>query len=402
MTGFINIGLVFILILLLTLKRVCLWGSLLAATVLLGLLYHLPLSRIGLDLVSSALDKDTVFLLFALLGILFFGNLMRETGRMDEITEGLRHVLKDIRVVIALLPAMIGMLPIMGGALVSAPMVVAGSDELKLSAERRTFINYWFRHIWEYSLPTFPAIVIAATVIGIPVRKFSWGNFPLTLAAILSGALSGFRGVSKPVKEMDRSSEATSPGRLFQDLCPLLLVLALVIGFKVRLAYALAIAIGGMILLFRIQWKDISRGFRQSLDMELLLTVIAIMGFKKILETSQAITSVSGSLSASGIPVPIIVMFIPFLIGFMTGYPIATMGIALPIIATFLKDDPRYLGYIMLGFTSGFCGQMVSPFHLCLVLTKEYFGASWKGIYQLTLLPVVFILAIRLLMTLFL
>ena len=94
----------------------------------------------------------------ALIAILFFSNLMKETGRMDEILEGFRHILKDIRVVIALLPALIGLLPIVGGALVSAPMVVAGSDELRLSAERRTFINYWFRHVWEYILPTYPAV----------------------------------------------------------------------------------------------------------------------------------------------------------------------------------------------------------------------------------------------------
>jgi integral membrane protein (TIGR00529 family) len=401
MTELIKIGIVFILLLLLTFKRVNLWICLFASTVLLGLLFHLSIGRIALDILSAGLYKDTLLLMGALTAILIFSNLMKETGRMDEILEGFRHIFKDIRVVIAMLPAMIGLLPIIGGALVSAPMVVAGSDELKLSAERRTFINYWFRHIWEYTLPTYPAFILAATVTGISVRRFSWINLPLTPAAILGGIIA-FWGVSKSLKEPDPSSRAASLGRLFQNLSPLLLALILVIGLKVELAYALGVAIGGMILLFRIGGEKVFKGLRSSLDIELLLTVVAIMGFKKVLETSQVITSISGFLSASGIPVLCTVMVFPFMIGFMTGYAIATIGIALPVLAPFLKDHPQFVGYMALGFTSGFCGMMLSPFHLCLVLTKNYFGANWKGIYQLAVLPTAFILLVRLLMTLFL
>ncbi len=247
MTGLIKVGIVFIALICLTIKKVNLWISLFAATILLGLLFHLSVSQIALDLLSSALDRSTLLLLSALTAILFFSNLMRETGRMEEILEGFRHILRDIRIVIALLPALIGLLPIIGGALVSAPMVVAGSDELRLSAERRTFINYWFRHIWEYMLPTYPAVILAAAVIGIPARRFSWANLPLTAVAILGGMIAGFWGVSKSLKELDPSSQTTSLVRLIQNLSPLLFALILVIGFKVELAYALGIAIGGMI-----------------------------------------------------------------------------------------------------------------------------------------------------------
>ena len=97
---------------------------------------------------------------------------------MTEILEGFRHVFKDMRVVITMLPAMIGLVPIVGGALVSAPMVVEGSDELGLSPERRTFVNYWFRHLWEYVVPTYPGLILAATMLGMPVRRFGWINLP--------------------------------------------------------------------------------------------------------------------------------------------------------------------------------------------------------------------------------
>ncbi|MBM4306407.1 MAG: DUF401 family protein, partial [Deltaproteobacteria bacterium] len=166
MVELIKIGIVFSLIIVLMYRKVSLWLSLLLATFLLGILFRLPLSKISMDILSSIVDTKTLFLIGAFVSILFFSNLLKETGRMNQIMEGFRSTLKDVRLVIALLPAIIGLMPIAGGALVSAPMVVEGSDELKLSPERRTFINYWFRHLWEYVLPTYPALVLAASLIG--------------------------------------------------------------------------------------------------------------------------------------------------------------------------------------------------------------------------------------------
>src|SRR4030042_2915606 len=195
-----KIAIVFFVALALTYRKINLWISLLAATFLLGVLFHLSFKTILMDLITSALDRNTLLLVGALMTILFFNNLLKVTGGMNEIMEGLLHVFKDVRVVIAMLPAMIGLMPIVGGALVSAPMVVKGSDELGVYPERRTFINYWFRHIWEYVLPTYPALILAATLIGIPVRTLGWINLPLTLTAIVSGIFFGFWGGSKSVR----------------------------------------------------------------------------------------------------------------------------------------------------------------------------------------------------------
>ncbi|RPJ01793.1 MAG: DUF401 family protein, partial [Deltaproteobacteria bacterium] len=161
MIDLLKIGAVFSTLILLTFKKVNLWISLLITTVLLGLLFHVSIGRIAIDLLSAAGDEKTLLLLGALVAILFFSNLLKETGRLDKILDGFRNLLKDVRMVVVLLPAIIGLMPIVGGALLSAPMVVPGCDELRLSGERRTFLNYWFRHIWEFVLPTYPALILA-------------------------------------------------------------------------------------------------------------------------------------------------------------------------------------------------------------------------------------------------
>jgi len=393
-----KIGIVFFIVLILTFKKVNLWIGLLMGTFLLGLLFHLPLPTIVKDLYTSIFDIRTLLLIGAYIAILFFSSLLRETGRMKEILEGFRNIFKDIRVVIALLPAMIGLMPIVGGALVSAPMVVEGSDELKLSPERRTFINYWFRHLWEYILPTYPALILAATLLKIPVRNLGWINLPLTLTAIVSGAFFGFWGVSKSVRATNLSN-TKSGWRLFNNLCPLIFGLILVVGFQVELVYAFGLAILGMVIFYRIGWRLVLKGFRESLNLELLLTVAAIMWFKKVLESSHAIHSASSVLSSFGVPLWLIAILIPLLIGLMTGMTIAPIGIGFPILIPLFQNDPHFLNYMVLAFASGISGDLLSPFHLCLILTKDYFRADLKGVYRFIWMPTASILMVALLMT---
>src|SRR5690606_38554109 len=119
----------------------------------------------------------------------------KESGAMTSAISALRQIFRDARITVALIPAIIGLVPVMGGAMLSAPLVSEASDELKLSAERRTFLNFWFRHVWEYMLPTFPTIFLTASIVGFSVADLTLVNLPLSAAAITAGILFGFRGV---------------------------------------------------------------------------------------------------------------------------------------------------------------------------------------------------------------
>lgn len=396
MVELLKIGIVFALILTLTFRKISLWISLLVGTLLLGFLFHLPVRMILSDLFTSVLDSKTLLLVGAFIIILFFSNLLKVTGRMNAILEGFRHVFRDIRVVVAMLPAMIGLMPIVGGALVSAPMVVEGSDELKLSPERRTFINFWFRHVWEYVLPTYPAFTLAVTLIEVPVRKLGWINLPLTLTAILIGIILGFRGVSKSTGTGNPSPHA-SAWELSKNLFPLAFALILVVGFKVGLIYAFGLAILGMVVFYRIEWGIIMKGFKGSLNPGLLLAVVVVMGFKRVLESSQAVPKVAAALSSSGVPFWMIAILIPLLVGIITGMSVAPIGISFPILIPLFQNDPNFLSYMALAFAGAISGDLLSPFHLCLVLTKDYFKADLRGVYRLIWFPVVLILAVGLL-----
>ena len=143
------------------------------------------------------------------------------------------------------------------------------------------------------------------------------------------------------------------------------------------------------------------KGFKESLGVELLLAVTIVMGFKKVLESSQAISSVSATLSSSGVPNWLIAMLVPLLVGVLTGFTVTPIAIGFPILIPLLHQDPNFYYYMGAGFVSGICGVMLSPFHPCLVLTREFFHAEWKGIYRLVSIPVASLLAVALLMIFF-
>ncbi|MGQ9637345.1 MAG: DUF401 family protein [Thermodesulfobacteriota bacterium] len=396
-----KIGIVFLIIMILLFRKAKLWISLLIATFMMGLLYPLSFAEIGINLLYATLDSKTLILIGALLVILFFSHLLKETGRMKEILDGLSHLFRDIRMVIAILPAIIGLMPILGGALVSAPMVVEGSDRLSLSPERRTFINYWFRHVWEFTLPTFPGLILFASLVNVPVRRFGWLHLPFTLTAIFIGFLIGFQGVQKVTIKSEPGIKISSLLKLGENLFPFFLAILLVILFKMELVVALSISILVMIFLFQIKGKLLKSEFIKSLDVELFLTISIIMGFKRILEYTGAIQGISHMLISSHIHPIIMVMGIPFLVGVMAGAPIAIVGISFPILIPLFQHDSRFLDYMTLGFISGLSGHLLSPFHLCLILTKEYFRADWKGIYRLTWIPAVSLLSVGLVKMIF-
>ena len=63
---------------------------------------------------------------------------------------------------------------------------------------------------------------------------------------------------------------------------------------------------------------------------------------------------------------------------------------------TSVYNPPLIKGSISFAFASGYVGVLLSPVHLCLVLTREYFGASMGGIYRKTLKVSLLIMAVAL------
>jgi integral membrane protein (TIGR00529 family) len=268
-------------------------------------------------------------------------------------------------------------------------LVVEASDALKLPPEKKTFLNYWFRHLWEYFLPTYPAVILAAALLGVPLRLIAAYQFPLTLAAIAGGIYFGFRGVGKGKEGRGGSGWWKGVQGVGSSLFPLLVVLFMVIVLRVQLTYSLLVAIGIELLRSRGVWGHM-KGIiaRTGTSAQVLITVVMVIYFKQMLEASRAVDGFHQGLSQLGVPPLVLLVLLPFAIGFMTGIAIAFVGVAFPIILPILTGGDNLFVYLMLAYVSGYCGVLLSPLHLCLVLTKDYFKAELRKVYRILVAPV--------------
>jgi len=367
------------------------------AAAFLGFLFQLPPLQIGASFLGAILDPGTVKLMASLMLILFFSAIMKETGNMGRAISALQEIFRDARATVAVIPAVIGILPVPGGAILSAPLVNEASDDLRLSPERRTFLNYWFRHIWEYSLPTYPGIILISSIVGVPVAKIFWVNFPLTLASLVVGILWGFRGVlpsSRPAAPLTFQHAFQNAASLLRNFLPLFLLLLLTLYFRLHLLYSTLIPILAMILFYRLPFFLIRRLAKESFSWEIVFLISGIMIFKRILEASGAMTSIAGEFTQLGMPIPLLVTAIPCLFGFITGYATGMAGLSFPVLLPFILGSESIMIYIMLAYGLGMCVTLLSPTHACLILTREYYRADIAKIYRLLFIPVTIVFCI--------
>ncbi|HEY3347512.1 MAG TPA: DUF401 family protein, partial [Nitrospirota bacterium] len=195
MVELLKVLLVFVLVIRLLQQKWNLGGVMLIGATALGLLMGMgPAGILGVAWRSS-IAWSGVSVMVALALIMVLENILRKTETLKRLVESFSGLLGDRRLVMGLMPAIIGILPSAGGAYFSAPMVEASSGGAKIRPERKSFINYWFRHIWEYISPLYPGFIIAASIAQVPMGKLFLYQVAFPLTVIATGAVFAFREV---------------------------------------------------------------------------------------------------------------------------------------------------------------------------------------------------------------
>jgi len=393
MTDLLKIGAAFILIVFLLRFRWNLGFVMLLGALFLGTLYRIGPGEQVMIIARSSVDMVTLNLVGGLVLIMVLENIIRKRGLLRQMTESLSSVAQDRRVTMAVLPGVIGLLPSAGGAAFSAPMVQDAAGPLEISPERRAFINYWFRHIWEYISPLYPGVVLVAAVTKLPMNDLLLSQLPLPLAVIGVGALFCFKGIPRIGTHGERQLHDVK--KLIISLLPIIAAIIMVVVFKIHLSISMAIIVTALFALYRFTFAEIKLTLKESLSLNIILMVTGIMAFKGMLEASGAITALPVFFQRSGLPPVIILFFLPFIVGLLTGLTVGFVGATFPIITAMLGGHPDP-GAITFAFASGFAGVMLSPTHLCLLLTVQYFKADLAGTYRLMYVPVVLVFAVGL------
>lgn len=360
----------------------------------LALLYLTPpldfLAGAWVALASPNALEMTATLIFTMI----MENILRSTGTLKRMVESLSEVFPDARFIMASMPAMIGMLPSPGGAVFSAPMVSEAASRLSIPADQKAFVNYWYRHIWEYVSPLYPGIILVAGLAHIPYQKIVLANLPYALSVVLWGCVFAFAGVGPTPAGSSTSVGRGKALRMFlAAVSPIMAALVLVVVFRVNPVPAMGGVTVLMYLAHRYSPVAIVRSLRESISPKAMTLVFGIMIFQETLRLTGALDGISRFFAESGLPAVLIITVIPFLAGVMTGLTVAFVGITFPILMPLMGGDAPSLGLLSLAFGSGFTGVMISPVHLCLVLTREYFGADMSRVYHRLWIPQALVLA---------
>ncbi len=360
------------------------------ASVAVGLLFGYPLAHLVRDVLLTAVDLLTLRLALVVVLIMTLGELLRQTASTKGMVEALQTLIPNGRIVIAALPATIGLLPMVGGAMFSAPMVDEVGERLEVNKARKTFVNYWFRHVWEPIFPLYPSLLLATELLGVTTSQLIKTTWPLTAAAVLGGLLFGLLGVSR-----HGGDNPSPPPRLHSlrtlaaSIWPIVLVVALSlfapIDGRISLILSLLATIGLMIAIKRIPPLNLVTILRRRIPWKTVVVIFGALIFRRILENSGAVIAISDALTGLHVPLAVIAFGAPLIAGLLTGLMAAGYSIGFPVILPLVVANggtisPGWAAWLLAG---GFVGTMLSPLHLCLALTRVYFEAEWGAVYRL-------------------
>jgi len=391
-----------------------------------GLPVHVTLSNLG----NAFLNSELWFFMLVMALIIEVDHYMTEEKNSAEIVAatqrwGGKH---GRALTLMSLPAVMGLIPSPAGALFSAPFVEQASGKEEGSPEWKTAVNYWFRHLWEYWWPLYPGVIIAMSVFSmIPSWQFVSVQVPYTVLSIFLGYFFLVRSHIPRLAGFSVNTEGDNK-RAFFLLMPLLIVLAslfvlpfpfskILPGMNVQVRKLLAVVVGLVVALLLIIWdgrrgkgqqkqgcarngvpmpeasacrsasagrKMFSTLFTKS-SLSIQFSLIGVLVFQFMLEKSGLLPAAGRELVSSGIPLVIAVSILPFLGGMITGIASGFTGTAFPLLVGLMNTEGSGLtplATLVLGYGFGYVGLLLSPVHLCLLVTRDYFSARLSKVYM--------------------
>lgn len=385
----IKLGIVIIFLIILISRKIDLWLALLICSVIISFFFGVKIIDFLKIFVFTSKDWSTISVILIIFFVLSLSVMLESGESLEILNKSVNRIVSNKTLQLILPSALIGLLPMPGGALIGAPLVKSTAKGTGLDGSKLTFINYWFRHIWEYFWPLYPGLIIASTICEIPLKELSKNQFIFTFLAITTGfyILLKFK-IKSP--EMKRDLRYILP--LLLSVSPIILIVVLFSVFKVNIVLSTFISTFLTFIFLSLRKKINIREILKGVNYRAIIVIFFVIFFKNILNNSGSLKEFSNSLVNFPLFLMIILLFyiIPFMVGFLTGVNQAYVAVSFPLFLSFLQNQPHQIALngVSIAYIMGFAGVLLSPMHLCLVLTKEYFNAKFSDVYKLLTFPV--------------
>ncbi len=403
----------FLLILVLARIKVPLSLSILAGAVAIGAFFGLGPGQISLAALGGVIRPGTIALAIITMLLLAISETMRAAGQMERIVSLAKAFFRRPAVTMAALPALIGLLPMPGGALFSAPLVEAAAGKEKTNSGLLSAINYWFRHIWECWWPLYPGVILAVALTKSDIGTFIAFQFPLGISTVLAGLLI----LRRLHPSLHASFPPPDPGtkRQLVSITSTIWIILLVWGVLTAVAKALPLQmlygsdpvkaketadviqryvpliVGLMTSLLwtmrmnRLTRREVGKIMASRSIYALAWLVICVMTYREMLSSVAAAPKIAKELADLHVPAAVVVAILPFIAGMVTGLAVGFVGVSFPIvmgvIAALPEGEPAR-PYMVFAYACGHLGQMMSPLHLCQIVSNRFFKTTYTSLYR--------------------
>ena len=384
-----------ILIVVLLRFKVLIGPAILSGGLLIWLFESRSFEKLWIAFTETLTMQRTWDLLLCLYFVMCLEVELRKSGSLHGMVVTLRNIFSSNKVTLAFMPAFLGLLPSLGGARFSAPIVQEASEGIAVDDEQKSAINLWFRHIFEFSNPLMPGVILACGIanvsIGDLIDQVGW----VTILCFVLGWI--FLIIPLKITDLEKATNTQHDRTIdWKSLVlafgPIVTSFLLIVAFNVQAALAMGLVVVAFIPLYFWFKRPISvkSVFTESLDKKLFFNVICILYFIQLLTVIGTLDEIVSVFNNSSLPQAVIIACLSFIFGVMTGMGQVYIAIVMPIVALMAPGNIVLVGIAMV---YGMAGQMVTPTHLCILVTVEYFKCRlWKTIGKCGVLSLLMVL----------
>lgn len=332
-------------------------------------------------LLEAVCRTATAFKTWDLLGALFAVMVieaeLQKSDAVNGMVRALQGAFRSTHFTLIAMPAFIGLLPSAGGARFSAPIVESASQGLGLSPESKAAINFWFRHVFENVRPIAPGLILACALARVPLGETILHQ--LWIPVLFTAA--GWLVMLRPIKA---AASKSSEEPLSRDLClqaglailPIVASFALMLFTRLSASLAIGLVAAAMIPILRLCRRPapLAEILREALDAKLFLSVIAILCFTELVSSTGVLRELAQAILSAPLPAPLLLGATGFVLGLILGMTPGYVSIAMPLVAALYPEGSLEVTGVVL--TGGLAGIMLTPTHLCLTVTLDYFKAD--------------------------
>ena len=419
MLNLVGVLVTFIVVIVLIRKKFNFGLSLILGSIILGVfslqeidVVDIPKAMIEASFYSfktSQIFTETIELALLLLLIYMLAKTMQETGAIDRLIQSLRTVFTKGGTLGAI-PAVYGLMPVPGGALFSAPMIDKEGDKYKLDNNQKNFLNIWFRHIWFLIYPISATMILLCStqMFDIDIYYLVVVQLPIFFIMIVIGLFSIKRFIKINTEKNNQINKRNYSGFIYllPPLIPLPISFILIpLGLTQVQSFLIGviISIPFVFLLTKTPSGKYISIFKKGLSWKLPIAIFGIMIFREMFSISKVDLFIGEIVQNITIHAIVFFVVIPLFFGIVMGYNLGAIGVSFPILYSFLPlfNDVNMVALASIMYVSSLVGYLISPLHLCNVVSSEYLKVDVTGMYKMLVPAALLLLFVNTIVMLF-